>query len=167
MAVRDPGDTLNPYAAPAGRVEDVRPEGATPPTARRLSRLAASIIDNLLYLCFGLIPLFYFWPDYESSAFLATVYLFCAPMLIVQLYFLRRDGQTLGKKALGIRIVRTDGNLSSLGRLILLRMIPPTLVGFIPIAGPFLGMANVLFIFGPARRCLHDYIADTVVVEAA
>jgi len=31
---------------------------------------------------------------------------------------------------------------------------------------PLYGIVEVLFIFGPARRCVHDYIADTIVIKA-
>jgi uncharacterized RDD family membrane protein YckC len=160
--------TINPYEAPAGRVEDVRPEGTRPPLARRLSRLAASIIDGLMYLALGCLSMLFWWPpDFESGAFMGLVYLLCAPLLVVQLYFLWRDGQSLGKKAMRIRIVRTDGSRSSLSRIFLLRMAVPSLLSMIPLAGPIFGLADSLLIFGAPRRCIHDYMADTVVVEAA
>lgn len=40
------------------------------------------------------------------------------------------------------------------------------MIGQIPYLGPAFGLANVLWIFGGERRCLHDYIADTLVVNA-
>ena len=41
-------------------------------------------------------------------------------------------------------------------------MIVNGLIGIIP----GYGLVDVLFIFGAERRCLHDYIARTKVVEA-
>jgi uncharacterized RDD family membrane protein YckC len=55
-------------------------------------------------------------------------------------------------------------------RAVLLRLILPAIIGFIPILGGFLGLAfwlaDVLFIFGKERRCIHDFIAGTKVVAA-
>jgi hypothetical protein len=31
---------------------------------------------------------------------------------------------------------------------------------------PLYAIIDVLFIFGNARRCVHDYIADTIVIKA-
>jgi hypothetical protein len=31
---------------------------------------------------------------------------------------------------------------------------------------PLYGIIDSLFIFGNARRCVHDYIADTIVIKA-
>ena len=37
--------------------------------------------------------------------------------------------------------------------------------GISPILGNFIGLANVLFIFGQRRQCLHDMIAKTIVID--
>jgi uncharacterized RDD family membrane protein YckC len=88
-------------------------------------------------------------------------------MLAIQGWLLYRYGQTIGKRALGIRIVRRDGRRASLARLLLLRMVVPGAVAMIPLVGALIVLVDVLFIFGDARRCLHDLLADTIVVTAA
>ncbi|HEX8435933.1 RDD family protein [Archangium sp.] len=79
-----------------------------------------------------------------------------------QLYLLSQIGQTIGKRMMGIKVVRTDGSPVDLGRLILLRnLVPQTINAF---CGLF-SIVDALFIFGAERRTLHDQIADTKVVK--
>jgi uncharacterized RDD family membrane protein YckC len=59
-------------------------------------------------------------------------------------------------------VVRTDGTPVSLGRIFLLRNVVNGLLGFIPLYS----LVDVLFIFGERRQCLHDRLADTIVVKA-
>jgi uncharacterized RDD family membrane protein YckC len=79
-----------------------------------------------------------------------------------QLYLLSELGQTLGKRMMGIKVVRTDGSPVNLGRLILLRNLVP---GAINSACGLFSFIDALFIFAADRRCLHDHIADTKVVK--
>jgi len=72
----------------------------------------------------------------------------------------------VGKRALGIRIVRSSGERASLGRIFALRYLPVTLLGAIPYLGPVFSLVDILLIFRDSRQCLHDQIADTIVVKA-
>jgi uncharacterized RDD family membrane protein YckC len=83
---------------------------------------------------------------------------------LYQLAMVVREGQTLGKKMMNIRIVNyDDGLVPSAGRLLGLRYVVNSFLGqFIP----FYAIIDVLLIFGGERRCVHDYIAGTKVVEA-
>jgi uncharacterized RDD family membrane protein YckC len=85
--------------------------------------------------------------------------------LALNVYFLHRHGQSAGKRMLAIMIVRADGRRVDVGRVLALRATLPVVVSWIPIIGPLLALANVLYIFGRDQRCIHDYIADTRVVE--
>jgi uncharacterized RDD family membrane protein YckC len=78
---------------------------------------------------------------------------------------LYRSGQTIGKRALDIAVVRSDGSPVALSRYIFLRVAPMWLLGLIPLVGRFIGLVDPLLIFGKERRCLHDLIADTIVVD--
>jgi uncharacterized RDD family membrane protein YckC len=73
-----------------------------------------------------------------------------------------RYGQTMAKRLLEIRVVRTDGSQASLGRIFWLRNVVNGLLSIIPLYG----LIDLLLIFGERRQCIHDMIADTIVVKA-
>jgi len=59
-------------------------------------------------------------------------------------------------------VVRSDGSPVSLGRIFWLRNFVNGLLGII---GPY-QLVDWLFIFGESRQCLHDKLADTIVIRA-
>lgn len=84
-------------------------------------------------------------------------------LCIVQLILLSTRGQTIGKKVLGIRIVRLDGSDAGFVHAVLLRVV------VMRILNAFTGITwliDPLLIFREDRRCLHDMIADTTVIDA-
>jgi uncharacterized RDD family membrane protein YckC len=87
-------------------------------------------------------------------------------LLAVNLVLLHRHGQTIAKRWLSIRVVRSDGSHCALLRIIFARWLPVTVLGAIPLLGYAVSLADALFIFREDRRCLHDLIADTIVVRA-
>jgi uncharacterized RDD family membrane protein YckC len=87
-------------------------------------------------------------------------------LLLVQGVLLYAYGQSLGKKLLGLRVVRTDGSRVDFARSFFLRGGCANLVNFIPTVGPLLAIVDVCMIFRDSRQALHDQIADTVVVTA-
>jgi len=89
-------------------------------------------------------------------------------LLVYQIRLLAREGQSWGKKQMNIRIVRYDtGEIPGLGRLVGLRYFVNMLPEFIPFLGTIYRLVDFLLIFGEERRCLHDLIAGTKVVEAS
>lgn len=155
----------NPYAAPSAVVDDVAPAGEFE-LADRLVRLGAAIVDGLLlmpmYYLIGLTQLH----QTPNPAVMVGVGLYTLVLLAVDLTLLYRNGQSIGKKLLGIKIVRKDGSRASLSRIFWLRGVVNAIPGIIPGIRYFYGLVDVLFIFGEPRRCIHDYIADTVVIKA-
>src|SRR5262245_55510932 len=144
------------------------------PLASRLARLGATIVDVIIALAIGLPIGFatgYLQRAMEQSASLGEMMVHGAGGMILFLllhgYFLATRGQTIGKMAVGVRIVDyNSGQLLSFGKLIGLRYVPVWLVSAIPFVGGCLGLVDILFIFGNERRCVHDLIAGTKVVEA-
>jgi uncharacterized RDD family membrane protein YckC len=63
-------------------------------------------------------------------------------------------------------VVRKDGRKAGIGRIFWLRNVVNALPGFVPIVGPVYGLVDALLIFGEARQCIHDKIADTIVIRA-
>jgi uncharacterized RDD family membrane protein YckC len=86
--------------------------------------------------------------------------------LVLNYRLLAEKGQTIGKKVVGTRIVDLQGGLPPVGKLIALRYLVPWLAGTIPYLGGLFSLADALFIFGAERRCIHDHLAGTRVVNA-
>lgn len=84
---------------------------------------------------------------------------------VVNLHFLRSNGQTIGKKLVGIRIVTLNYTVPDLDRLLGLRYGVMWGASMIPGIGPLFSLVDILFIFGASRRCVHDLIAGTKVVR--
>ncbi|HLG57433.1 MAG TPA: RDD family protein [Vicinamibacterales bacterium] len=66
------------------------------------------------------------------------------------------------KKLIGIKVVRSDGSAVSLGRLIWMRNVLNWLINIVPLYG----VLDSPFIFAESRQCLHDRIADTIVIKS-
>ena len=134
--------------------------------AGRIARLGAVILDGFIYLIPPVIlavvtPLLVHGPGGETvtGAFIIIAILI---VFLYQMVLLIKDGQTLGKKALRIRIVKMDtGENGGFVPNVLLRFIVNGLLWIIPLYG----LVDILFIFRGDRRCIHDMIAGTQVVE--
>jgi uncharacterized RDD family membrane protein YckC len=68
-------------------------------------------------------------------------------------------GQTLGKMAVGIKVVTPQGGDIRAGQA-WVRALSGTLMALV-----YLNYVDDLFIFTPRRRTLHDRLAKTVVVK--
>lgn len=166
---------VNPYAAPMARVSDIVDDQQLM-LADRGTRLGAAIVDGLVLLfvpyVLGFAALAQIKPDGGgglSSA--ATVLGSLAVVSFIaiigyNLVLLHRNGQTIAKKWLGIKVVRSDGSACALSRIVFARWLPITVLGVIPLLGPFVSLVDALLIFRSDYRCIHDHIADTVVVRA-
>ncbi|MFK7992450.1 MAG: RDD family protein [Sandaracinaceae bacterium] len=83
----------------------------------------------------------------------------------VNLWLLARHGQSIGKRLLGLRIVRTDGARATLARLLFARIVVPGALGAIPFVGPLFALVDGALVFSDERKTLHDRIADTLVID--
>lgn len=165
------GPAANPYAAPAARVAEE--QSAELVKSSRMVRLGAVLLDSAVIVVPAIvlavaIPGLSLQQPGSSGAdiFFGVLGLGILAFAAYQIYLLYKNGQTLGKKLLGIKIVRSDGSRAGLGRIIGLRYFLPGLIGAIPFVGFIFSLADPLFIFGGEKRCLHDMMADTIVVDA-
>lgn len=173
----------NNYAPPKSEVADVVPDDDI--KASRASRLGASIIDALIVLVpmtpayMHAVPLiaragpgmrpnaFAVWGVIaQTGGWFYLGVLWMVIVLIINGILAYRNGQSIAKKLLGIKDVRPDGSRVSFARIFWLRNVLNICISYIPLIGAFYGLIDVLFIFGSAKRCIHDYIADTIVVRA-
>lgn len=148
------------------------PENKSSELASRWSRLGASIIDSLVISAF-VFPLMFFTGGFRSvttgvqPVWQYTLMIGLAGIgvfLVLNYKLLSSYGQTIGKRALGIKIVDLDNNLPSMKKHLLIRYAVYFLSGQVPLIGQLFSFVNVLFIFGKQKRCLHDYIAGTRVI---
>jgi len=174
MSTPPPLPPHNPYAAPAARVDDA-PSG-TLVLADRGIRLVAVIVDSFIFGILGVVAAIAIpalAPQGGDGSGAATgiaitlVGLGFLALIVVNIVLLYRNGQTIGKRLFNIKIVRSDGNRCELWRIIFLRVLPIGLIGAIPLIGPLVQLlVDPLFIFRNDCRCLHDLIADTIVIKA-
>jgi uncharacterized RDD family membrane protein YckC len=158
----------NPYAPPQAMVQDI-PVGTTTPADRGI-RLAASILDGIVAAALVYAPFFLGaiaagvsleggTSDDETLLIAGGV-----PALVgaagwcwLTIRFVLRNGQTIGKRMVGIKVVRNDGSRASFARIFFL-------LGAVTLN--IFSLIDVLFIFSESRQCLHDKIADTIVIQA-
>jgi uncharacterized RDD family membrane protein YckC len=157
---------VNPYAAPKAAIEDA--VSTEPELATLWQRFAGSFVDNLVVGLAGFIGALASPAFMQSNPRLAWLG-FAVPIgavLALQFWLLTRYRATIGKRAMKTRMVRAAGGEADLWRLILLRGLPQWILSVIPVANLLL-LVDALFIFGKSRRCVHDYLAGTIVVKAA
>ena len=78
---------------------------------------------------------------------------------------LYESGQTIGKKLLKIKITSTKGMRMGFFKLYFIRILLFDSVLLIPLIGEYIWLLNILFIFGMKRRCLHDLVTGSIVVN--
>lgn len=100
----------------------------------------------------------------DKQRFLLVVYPFLA-FFVLHGYLLSRYGQTLGKRILGIAIVTLDNRVPAFFPLIAQRYLTQWLAGMVPGIGILLRLADILVIFRSDRRCIHDHLAKTKVID--
>jgi uncharacterized RDD family membrane protein YckC len=168
----------NPYAPPRAAVRDIPDRSAAAVVADRGTRLGAAILDSVIFVMMVYVPMllaavigpaFLAGTEEPDTAFGAVMIVALGVTAVgfivwcwITIRNMSRNGQSIAKKLLGIKVVRSDGSRASLSRLIWLRNVLNWLFSIIPLYG----LVDSLFIFGDSRQCLHDKIADTIVVKA-
>lgn len=165
--LRAPVEPLSPYAPPAAALDVetvVMPEGEVV-YAGLWKRFAATLIDSLL-MAVVLIPLGLAlgWGEEDSRFFsLSTLVIVAAYSLYMGVMQARPAAATLGKMAVSIKVVRTDGTPMTLPRAIARTALLQT-IGQVP-RGILIVLMGLMIPFSPRKQSLHDLLLDTVVVD--
>jgi len=161
------------YAPPRAEVADLAPADGSPVLAGRGQRLLAMLIDAAVLVAVSWLVLRLMGVDMFDTAAadsaargLRDMVIGIVVLVAVQGVLLVQRGQTVGKLAMGLRIVRPDGRRADALRVLGLRYVLPYLLTPFTTLLMLWSLADALAIFGRARRCLHDRIADTIVVRA-
>ena len=172
----------NRFAPPKAHLAEPGSLVDGPVLAGRGMRLVAAILDGIL-ISLIIWPLFFVFgsmsflvpadPNSPGEAMANMGRMFQAMIpgyvvaAVVQGWSLHAFGGTLGKKIMGLRIVRTDGSRAGFVRLFFGRGAAAVLPALIPLLGGLYALVDLLLIFRESRQCLHDQIADTIVVTAS
>ncbi len=165
-------DSTNPYAPPRAHVSDVIDPAAPMVHADRGTRFAAAVLDQIIgvaivvpFLVAAFVGVFTGEGEPDAATMATGAMITLAGSVVwcwLTIRFVLRNGQSIAKKLLGIKVVRADGSSASLGRIFWLRNVVNTLLGIVPLYT----IVDALFIFGEPHQCLHDKLADTIVVKA-
>ena len=167
------GQAPNPYAAP---ISDAAPSWETGLDdyllASPWARLGAVMLDGvvMMLVMFPAMFLLVDFETYDPSRDVFDIYAKIGlPMLlvaVVQWYLIATSGQSIGKKVVGLKIIKTDGSDVNFVSGVILRSWIPAFIGWIPLVGSIFGLVDALFIFGSDHRTIHDHIAGTKVISA-
>ncbi len=167
----------NPYAAPRTQPTATASLRDSGELATLSQRFAGAFIDGIILfpvmfavgLVLGIaLVAFEIEPDSRAFNLIATIVATVVGAVIfvaVNGYLLATRGQTVGKFFVKTRIVSDDGTPVPLGLLVLKRYLPIWVVSQIAYVGGLVALINVLMIFRANRKCLHDDIAGTKVIQ--
>lgn len=163
----------NPYA-PATSVSPMR-------TSMRLAGLDKRFFGALID---GLIGLVFVGPGYAMMILggaatgdsntpnpmvfvgMGLTFLGIIALLGLQIYLLATRSQTIGKYLMKTQIVDVEtGQPAGFVKAFLLRLFVNGLLSSIPCVGGIYAIVDICFIFREDRRCIHDLLAGTSVVD--
>lgn len=170
---------INPYAPPETTLTPppLPPEDA--PLASPWRRLGGAFLDGLAVM-FASIPVAWLLEkagfnthafahssngfSFRLEGFTGMTISFLVWMLINWSHLAR--GETLGKRLLGMKVVRKDGRPIPRANIITDRTLPVYLVSIVPGVGGLFVLIDCLLIFRSGRNTLHDDLAKTKVIRA-
>jgi uncharacterized RDD family membrane protein YckC len=154
-------------------MEDIVEIEETTELARRGARLGAQILDGVLSLIIMLpiaylLGIFEYWANEQEPPYLLSLIsgvISVAIFIAINWKLLSKNAQTFGKFVLDLKIVNLDGSKPSIQQLLLKRFSVYWGLNYVPVVGGLINMVNILFIFLKDRRCLHDHVAGTKVIN--
>lgn len=164
----------NPYTPPASDVAAGTEQDTSGTLASRGNRFLGALIDGILMMVL-IMPVMFLSGFWEAAAnaggasFMFNLMALAASFLtycLINGYLLAQSGQTVGKKIMKTKIVNMDGSQPPLAHILLRRLLPVQLLVLVPFVGNFLSLVDALFVFRDDRRCIHDHIAGTKVINA-
>lgn len=157
--------------------------GAVPGLAEPIMRIGARLIDYIVWFVTIFVLGFIFVggvavangaDDVSFAASFLASFVAIAIITAYETFLVGSRGQTLGKMALGLRVVRADGSAPDM-KDGFMRILPYTVLGVLGAVIPILpglisliiGLVSLVFLFtDPNRQTVWDKIAKTLVVTA-
>jgi uncharacterized RDD family membrane protein YckC len=148
---------------------------------RRASALALDHVALLLCLLPGFVAVNIFGlvansyplpPDTEPAELFSEIVMEAMPVFLggllagalLQLGLLAFQSRSIGKRWMGLRIVRMDGRPAGALRLIFVRT-PVQMLNYLPFLSPILLIVNLVLSLRPPHWSVHDRVAGTQVVR--
>lgn len=156
---------------------------ATAQLASLLQRFLGALVDSLLPLLFVLPGYFMMIfgaimmdqqvqgggrPEFPVVSLLGIALILIGGLitLVVQIYLLATRSQTLGKYIMKTQIVDFEtGQPADFVKAAVLRILVNSIIASIPCAGAIYSLVDIFFIFRDDRRCIHDLLAGTTVID--
>jgi uncharacterized RDD family membrane protein YckC len=145
-------------------------------TVSRARRFGAFLIDHAFLIVpsgtailIGIVPgMVEGSTNVGSSAMIGFIFagILALGVLAFQAHGIVTRGQTLGKRIFKLRVAKADGRPVDFASGVVLRWLVPYLLFAMTFVGTLAWIVNALFIFRDDRRCVHDLIAKTQVVNA-
>ena len=169
----------NPYAAPLTQLEPIQQSNELR-LADLGKRFLGALIDGFAGIPFvlpGIVVMIVGMamadqssgkPEFNGIAILGIVLAVLGILILmgIQIYLLYTRSQSIGKYFIKTQIVNfRTGQRANFVSCFLLRSVVNGLVGAVPYIGSIYGLIDACFIFRSDRRCLHDLIANTVVID--
>ena len=136
--------------------------------ATKSSRFTATLVDSIIVMLIAGPIIFFtgYFDNLSQDAPMQTTLLqdLIATFIVILVYsalnwkLLNKDGQTIGKRLVGIKIIMLESDKITALDILLKRYAPFIIIQMIPLIGPFLAFADVLTIFTKQRRCLPKSI---------
>jgi uncharacterized RDD family membrane protein YckC len=179
------GFSDNPYQ-PAGSGQSPYFDSGHQSTAQLaslLQRFCGALLDSLLPSLF-LLPGYFMMifgaiameqqnqdggnPDLPIVSILGLAIIIIGGLLtlVLQIYLLATRSQTLGKYIMKTQIVDFEtGQPADFVKAAVLRILDNSIIASIPCAGAIYSLVDIFFIFRDDRRCIHDLLAGTTVID--
>ncbi|MDH6135246.1 putative RDD family membrane protein YckC [Kitasatospora sp. MAA4] len=160
----DSADPSSPYRAP-GYGGPAAPVPGMPPLGSWLSRIVARLIDYVIIQIVAFLLVLPFTGFGSRDGWTGGVWLFYGLYLIYEGTMLSRDGQTLGKKVMNVRVAMLIDGSSPNGSAGWTRAATYTLPAVLCCGLWWLADGMFGVFDKPYRQCVHDKAAKTVVVS--
>ena len=173
-----PRPHTNPFVVTPAAVPPLPAQPA--PFGRRAAALALDHVALLLCLLPGFFLLLILTmvvnsqpvpPGIDSADLFSEIAMEAMPVFLggllagalVQLGLLAFQARSLGKRLMGLRIVRTDGSRAGALRILFVRT-PVQFLNYLPGLNPILVIVNLVLALRPPHESVHDRVAGTQVV---
>ncbi len=180
----EPVSEVNPYAPPGVQTYGAATQTGTAPLATLGQRLGAALLDGVMFFV-AYIPLVLAFgveaftaaaqgqvnpeelPQVEPNmGLLGLSVVLVLTLAVINIVMLAKRGQTIGKRIVGTRVVGVESDENpGWVKTIILRAVVNGIITSVPFIGGVYALVDILFIFREDRRCIHDLLAGTRVVQ--